>query len=105
MDQDETLLTLAAASKHVPGHPHASTLWRWCRQGIQGVQLEYRRVGRRIVTSRTAIDRFSQRVTEADRAAYASSHPTASPQPSTPKPNRDQAIAAAEAELADAGIV
>ena len=101
---NEQILTLSAATKHIPDHPHTSTLWRWCRQGLMGVRLEYQRVGRRIYTSREALQRFFESVTEADRAAYASSHPTASPQPSTPKPNRDQAIAAAESELADAGI-
>lgn len=104
MVHDESKLSLSAASKHVPGNPHASTLWRWCRQGLHGVRLEYLRVGRRIVTSRESLDRFFAAVTEADQAAYADAHPTTAQHAAPSAAQRDKALAAAEAELKRAGI-
>lgn len=35
-----------------------STLYRWARNGIGGIRLEYLRIGRCMVTSREALDRF-----------------------------------------------
>jgi hypothetical protein len=99
MDQDEKLFTFSTASKHVPGHPHASTFWRWCRGGLHGVTLEYVKIGRRFLTSREALDRFFTAVTKADQAAYAATHAPGGT-PSIPKQsNRDQAVAVAEEEL------
>ncbi len=104
MLRDEEKLGLSAASKHVPDHPHASTLWRWCREGLHGVRLEYLKVGRRIVTSREALDRFFERITEADQAAYADRHPIQPSHTSPTKASQDSSLAAAERELTDAGI-
>ena len=101
---NEQKLSLTAATKHIPDHPHTSTLWRWARQGLMGVRLEYQRVGRRIYTSREALDRFFEAVTLADQAAYADSHRTSATQPSASTKQRDKALAAAEAELAEAGF-
>lgn len=42
-----------------------STVWRWCVTGLKGVRLEHRRVGNRLLVQRSAIDRFSERVTKA----------------------------------------
>jgi len=69
-----------------------------------GVRLEYQRCGRRIYTSSAALDRFFERVTQTDQAAYADAHPTTSPQPSPSIKRRDKAVQVAERELADAGI-
>ena len=59
---DETVLTLPEAAAVIPTQngkkPSVSTIWRWCRKGLRGVQLEYLRCGRRILTSREALDRF-----------------------------------------------
>ncbi len=56
---NERLLSLTEASKVLPRiggrKPAVSTLWRWRRKGLRGVCLEYLRVGRRIVTSREAL--------------------------------------------------
>lgn len=65
LNQDQGL-TLAQAAKLLPGNPNPSTLWRWCRQGVGGVRLEYRRVGRQIITSRDALQRFSEELTKRD---------------------------------------
>lgn len=66
MIQHETKLTLTEAAKRSPGRPHASTLWRWCREGLHGVRLEYVRFGRRIFTSTEALDRFAQALADTD---------------------------------------
>ena len=59
---------------------HSSTLWRWCRRGVKGVKLEYRRFGRRICTTTAALDRFARRLAAADEQV----DPVAAP----PRPNR-----------------
>jgi len=68
---DEQLVTLTEATKLLPkvdGRKVAvSTLWRWCRKGLRGVALEYARVGRRVCTSREALLRFFNRLTDLDR--------------------------------------
>ena len=67
---NETLLSLTDAAKAVPSldgkRPHVSTIWRWCRKGIRGVQLEYVRLGHRVCTSEQALARFAQRLADAD---------------------------------------
>ncbi len=37
---------------------HVNTLYRWASRGIRGVRLEVVRIGRTLVTSREAIQRF-----------------------------------------------
>jgi len=55
----EEVLALSAASREIPGRPHPSTLFRWATgEGCNGVKLEVIRVGRRLFTSREAIQRF-----------------------------------------------
>lgn len=67
---DETILTLGQACRLLPANDgkrvHLSTLWRWCRIGVNGVRLEYLRVGRRIVTSKQALERFMTRLAALD---------------------------------------
>lgn len=59
----EELLSLAQAARRLPrlcrGHPvHASTLWRWAREGLRGVHLETVMIGGRRVTSVEGLRRF-----------------------------------------------
>ena len=59
MLDDEDLIPLAEAFKHVPGHrPHKMTPVRWALRGKHGVRLESKRVGSRRYTSKPAIVRF-----------------------------------------------
>ena len=69
---------LAYARKHwIPpnadGKPvNSSTVWRWIRRGLQGldgerIRLEVRYCGNRPMVSREAIERFFDEVTEARR--------------------------------------
>jgi len=68
--QLEQVLSLKDAAKAMPlidgKRPHVSTIWRWCRRGLNGVQLDYSRLGCRIVTSREAIARFAIALAVAD---------------------------------------
>jgi len=42
---------------------HVSTLYRWVSRGTNGVRLEAVKVGRTLVTSRQALQRFADRLT------------------------------------------
>lgn len=56
----------AAACPQVDGkRPHASSLWRWMRKGCRGVHLEHIKVGRRVVTTRQALEDFFRATAEA----------------------------------------
>ena len=43
-----------------------STFWRWCRKGVRGVYLEYRKIGRSIVVSDSGLNRFFMALAQAD---------------------------------------
>ena len=59
IDSCVTLAQAAALLPQVSGSKvHTSTLWRWCKNGVRGVTLEYGYMGRRIVTSPEALCRF-----------------------------------------------
>lgn len=70
--QSENWLTLAQASRLVPGKPHPASLWRWCRTGANGVKLAFIKAGSRIVVSERALVEFLERSTEADQARHES---------------------------------
>ena len=98
----EQLISLGEAAKHfaaVDGkRPSPNTVWRWCRLGVQGVTLEYVRVGRRICTTAAACNRFVNALAAADER----------PVKSDPKrvniSSRTKQHERAEAELAADGI-
>ena len=66
----EKLVTLNQAVKLLPRvggkQIHVSTLWRWCKKGLKGINLEYIRAGSKIITSREAIQRFFDVMTQLD---------------------------------------
>ena len=61
----EQVLSLTAATKSLPGRPHVSTLWRWYKRGVRGIQLETIVVAGRRFTSAEAIQRFAERCSAA----------------------------------------
>jgi hypothetical protein len=69
----ERLLSFSEAVKSLPtvsGRRLApSTLYRWARRGIGGTRLEYLRIGRCMVTSREALERFFTNLAMADDQA------------------------------------
>ena len=106
--ENEVILSLNEATRHLPKvegkRPHLSSVWRWCKKGLGSpkVQLEYARIGRRIVTSKEALNRFANRLAEADQQTQLPP-PAKKPKSRTSK-QRERAIAKAERELAEAGI-
>jgi len=62
----EGALSLSEAARILPGRPSTSTVWRWARRGLRGVRLGYGRVGRKIVTSRSALERFMSDLARVD---------------------------------------
>lgn len=105
---NETILSLTEAAKVLPRvngkRPAVSTLWRWCRKGLRGVRLDYIRVGRKIATSREALNRFFTALADADEPIE--QHPSA-PCPrkrSTPAAARKRSLETADRILDEAGI-
>ena len=111
MLSDERKLTISQAARIVPGRPHVSSVWRWCRKGVktrsgQRVRLEHCRYGSRIFTSKQALDRFAHRLAEADVENFAGSsdhRPDASRKPRSHQ-KRQRDIDRADAELREANI-
>lgn len=92
----ERLISLAEAARSLPsGSVHVATIHRWQLRGIRGIRLPSVLIGGVRHTSREALAWwFAATTAAADGTA-----------PATRTPNqRDRAIAAAERELADAGI-
>jgi hypothetical protein len=87
---NEQLVSLAEASKLVPGRPHISSIFRWMGNGVRGVKLESCLLGGRRYTSVEALERFAARTTA---AAEGHSLPTRTSK------QREQAIQKAEREL------
>ena len=75
---NDEFMTLSDAGRRLPGRPHASTVWRWCRVGVRGVRLRYRRLGRRIVVCPAALDEFTRRLAALDEAQH---HAAPAPSP------------------------
>ena len=95
------LLTLNDVAKLLPTFDgkrvHTSTLWRWCCKGSRGVQLEYTRLGSRILTTEAAVRAFMQARTEVDSQPAARSRPRTSAQ-------RERAVDVAYVELRQRGV-
>jgi len=77
-------MTLTETSKVAPGRPSVNCLWRWCRRGVKSrsgarVQLEHRRVGGKILTTKDWLDSFLLKLTNSD-TEYFSSNDAASHQ-------------------------
>lgn len=78
--ENESILNLTEAAKALPPiggkRPHINTLHRWTTRGVRGgIRLETARIGRRLVTSREALQRFVKAVSDA---------PTPEPAPRMP---------------------
>ncbi|MEE9296082.1 MAG: DUF1580 domain-containing protein [Phycisphaerae bacterium] len=101
---DGNAIDLNAAAKLLPNRPHISTLWRWCRKGVNGIRLDYWRAGRRILTTPEALERFCTRLAEADRAGESRPSDTPTLPRSRTEKQRRQDVERAEKTCAQAGI-
>jgi hypothetical protein len=101
----ENLVTLTRACRLLPprrngARPNLATLYRWTNEGIRGVRLEFLMIGGTRTTSKEALQRFFERLTELEE----SGRPTISaPSPKLTAARKKQ-IEAAERRLAAAGI-
>jgi Protein of unknown function (DUF1580) len=105
---NEQALSLTEASKALPPidgrRPHPSTIFRWCKNGLRGVHLEFVRIGNRVCTSREALSRFANRLAEVDSERCAS--PVAPPKTTTrTNRQRERSVARAENVLRAGGIL
>jgi hypothetical protein len=69
---NESLISLAQTAKCLPERrggkrPHISCIYRWTTSGCKGVVLESIQVGGTRCTSKEALARFFQRLTQGDR--------------------------------------
>ena len=97
----EAVLTLAQAASELPRRrrgrkTHVSTLYRWTVSGCRGIILESIQIGATRATSREALQRFFERLSDPDRAGD-------SPSTRTAKQRQRQSEAAAK-ELEDLGV-
>lgn len=75
-EREEQLLDMESAAKLVPSKPSPAAVWRWCRKGVvarngKRICLEHRRYGRRLFTTRAALDAFAKAIAEADQEQLA----------------------------------
>ena len=94
---DETVCSLADATKHLPRRragkrPSVSCIYRWAQNGVHGVKLETIQVGGTKCTSLEAMQRFFDRLTNPDAPV------------TQPTRTRQREIDKAESELEAAGI-
>lgn len=102
---NEHIVTFSEAAAKLPRfngkRPHASTIWRWARKGLNGITLETRRVGGRFVTSIEALERFTIALSKVEVASKSK------PEIAKPATNsqRARSIERAERGLQRAGIL
>ncbi|HUW30310.1 MAG TPA: DUF1580 domain-containing protein [Planctomycetota bacterium] len=102
--KSEELLSLKDVCQLLPRRrrgrkPAFSTVWRWALHGVRGVKLETLRVGGTLCTSREALQRFFDRLSEDGNTAP----PQQQPFYRTPT-QRQRAVEQAERELARMGV-
>jgi hypothetical protein len=72
---NDPLLSLSEAARTIPPidgkRPHPSTIFRWMTDGVRGgVKLEHIRVGRRICTTKHALERFFNALADAPKPEH-----------------------------------
>jgi len=92
----ETLLTFNQAAKLLPSgsRPSASTWWRWSQRGVKGQRLETVCIGGRRYTTREALARFTDALSNGSAGTGGMRSPT----------RRQRDLRRASAELAKEGI-
>ncbi|WP_169973105.1 DUF1580 domain-containing protein [Tautonia rosea] len=107
----ETLIPIGQVPDLIPSsragkRVHVSTIWRWVLAGVRGVQLETVTIGGSRYTSREAVQRFVERLSEARERGLGGSQgdptPTARNRRTEAQRLRDSERAARELEKAGA---
>lgn len=95
----EETITFAEAAEHLPKRrgrkPHVASVHRWATKGFGDTRLEYLKLGGQRITSVEAVQRFLDRLTEADQQQHGIA-------PAEPTTSRQKSIKAAEKRLARA---
>ena len=103
--RNDELLGLCQAAAQCPAvdgkKPHASSIWRWMRQGCRGVRLEHVKVGRRVVTTREALEEFFRATAQASLPPVNQATPPAKGRTSA---QRDHALEQARKRLTANGV-
>ena len=64
----DNILSLREAARWLPPvngkRPHPATIWRWASKGINGIRLETAKIGRRVITSTSALQTFTSALAE-----------------------------------------
>jgi len=103
-------LTLSDATRHLPGRPHTSSVWRWCRKGVKArngerIKLQSWRYGGRVYTTLEALDAFGRAMAEADAEHFDDpNHGRVIIDEGRSESKRDRAVRRAVDELAADGI-
>jgi len=68
-------LTIKQIAQLCPGNPKASTVWRWCRKGVETangtrIRLQHVRVGRWLFIAEQWLDDFLSAVAAADTSYF-----------------------------------
>jgi hypothetical protein len=97
---DEKIITLAEAAAKLPKrrlgrNTHVSTLHRWATKGCRGMVLETIQIGGTRCTSREALQRFFERLSQPveDRAASGGHRSRLRPERTLARRNHDAAVA------------
>jgi len=108
---EQNLLDMKAAARLMPFKPSPAAVWRWCRKGVlarngERVYLEHVRFGRRLFTTRAALDAFAKATAEADKDHLAgASVPMPKPARNRDEDRRRADIEAARARLREGGVL
>ncbi len=84
-------ITLSEAAKSLPGRPHASALWRWCRKGVRTrggrrIYLAHIRLGQNIYVKPEELELFGRKVAMADGEHFAVHEPSSVANATEPSP-------------------
>ena len=94
--QNETLMTVREISESLPTHPHIGTIWRWYARGLHGIRLDTVMIGGRRMSSREAMQRFTEQTT---------AHRDGTPTPSQTAKQKQRSLDDADKTLREAGII
>jgi hypothetical protein len=67
--------SLSEIAQLLPGTPHTSTVWRWCRNGIhtrsgETVHLRHCRIGGKLFVTQIDLDKFFYQTAEQDLIGF-----------------------------------
>jgi hypothetical protein len=100
-------LTLSQAAQSLPHRPSTQTVFRWATKGCRGVKLESGRMGRRILVTPAALEKFARELAEVweEGRPQAPADNDRKVKQTRTAAQREKAIHAAEANLRAKGLM